>query len=67
MLRPDPAVPIERPLTVEEVLDELRVRLTLVASRAQEDAEVAQARGRSALGWECRRSSPVTVATDEKH
>jgi hypothetical protein len=24
MLRPDPAVPIERPPTVEEVIDELR-------------------------------------------
>jgi len=41
MLRPDPAVPVERPLTVEEVLDELRLRLTLVALRAQEDGEVA--------------------------
>ena len=50
MLRPDPAVPIERPLTLEEVLDELRVRLTLVALRAQEDGEVARARGPSATG-----------------
>jgi hypothetical protein len=50
MLRPGPAVPIERPTTVEEVIDELRARLTLVASRAQEDGEVARVRGPSATG-----------------
>jgi len=66
MLRPDPAVPIERPLTVEEVLDELRVPLTLVALRAKEDAELAQARGPSAQGWECDGPLQSTVATDEK-
>jgi hypothetical protein len=43
-------VPIERPPTVEEVIDELRARLTLVASRAQEDGEVARVRGPSATG-----------------
>jgi hypothetical protein len=48
MLRPGPAVPIERPPTVEEVIDELRARLTLVALRAQEDGEVARLRGPSA-------------------
>src|SRR5206468_4079908 len=37
-----PAVPIERPPTVEEVPDELRARLTLVALRAQHDGEVAR-------------------------
>jgi hypothetical protein len=47
MLRTDPAVPIERPPTVEEVLD---ARLTLVALRAQEDDEVAGVRGPSATG-----------------
>ena len=51
MLRPGPAVPIERPPTVEEVIDELRARLTLVALRAQEDGEVARVRGPSAT-WE---------------
>ncbi|MCW3049928.1 MAG: hypothetical protein JWO74_4212 [Solirubrobacterales bacterium] len=50
MLRPGPAVPIERPPTVEEVIDELRARLTLVALRAQEDGEVARVRGPSAAG-----------------
>jgi hypothetical protein len=50
MLRPGPAVPIERPPTVEEVIDELRARLTLVALRAQEDGEVARVRGPSATG-----------------
>jgi len=50
MVRPHPAVPIELPPTVEEVLDELRVRLTLVALRAHEDGEVARARGPSATG-----------------
>jgi hypothetical protein len=50
MLRPGPAVPIERPPTIEEVIDELRARLTLVASRAQEDGEVARVRGPSATG-----------------
>jgi hypothetical protein len=34
MLRPGPAVPIERAPTVEEGIDELRARLTLVAMRA---------------------------------
>ena len=51
MLRPDPAVPTERPPTVEEVIDELRARLTLVALRAQEDGEVARVRGPSATGF----------------
>jgi hypothetical protein len=37
MLRPGPAVTIERPPTAEEVIDERRARLTLVALRAQED------------------------------
>ncbi len=37
-------------VTVEEVVDELRARLTLVASRAQEDGEVARVRGPSATG-----------------
>jgi hypothetical protein len=50
MLCPGPAVPIERPPTVEEVIDELRARLTLVALRAQEDGEVARVRGPSATG-----------------
>ena len=50
MLRPGPAVPIERPPTVEEVIDELRARLTLVASRAQKDGEVARVRSPSATG-----------------
>jgi hypothetical protein len=50
MLRPGPAVPIERPPTVEEVIDELRARLTLVALRAQEDRELARVRGPSATG-----------------
>jgi hypothetical protein len=40
-------VPIERPPTIEEVIDELRARLTLVALRAQDDGEVARVRGRS--------------------
>ena len=52
MLRPGPAVPIERPPTVEEVIDELRARLTLVALRAQEDGEVARVHGPSATGLE---------------
>jgi hypothetical protein len=43
-------VPIERPPAVEEVIDELRARLTLVALRAQEDGEVARDRGPSATG-----------------
>jgi hypothetical protein len=42
MRRPGPAVPIERPPTTKEVVDQLRARLTLVASRAQEDGEVAR-------------------------
>jgi len=48
MLRRGPAVPIERPPTVEEVIAELRARLTLVASPAQQDGEVARVRGPSA-------------------
>jgi hypothetical protein len=43
-------VPLERAPTVEEVIDELRVRLTLVALRAQADGEVARVRGPSATG-----------------
>src|SRR5215218_8870470 len=34
MLRPGPAVPIERPPTLEEVIDELRPRLTPERARA---------------------------------
>jgi hypothetical protein len=49
VLRPGPAVPIERPPTVEEVIDELRARLTRVALRAQEDGEVARVRGPSGV------------------
>jgi hypothetical protein len=49
MLRPDPAVPIERPPTGEEVLDEIRARLTLVALRAQEDGEASASSTRMAL------------------
>jgi hypothetical protein len=47
---PTRAVPIERAPTVEEVIDELRARLTLVASRAQEDGEDARVCGPSATG-----------------
>jgi hypothetical protein len=43
------AVPIERPPTVEEVIDELRAGLTLVALRALEDGE--DARVRSVCNW----------------
>src|SRR5215207_258502 len=66
MLPLDPAVLIERPLTVEEVLDELRVRLTLVGLRAQEDGEVARARGPAATGLEVptRDQPPARVGSD---
>ena len=56
---PTRAVPIERAPTVEEVIDELRVRLTLVALRAQEDGEDARVCGPSATGLGRRRCSPV--------
>jgi hypothetical protein len=59
-------VPIERPTTVEEILDELRLRrLTLVALRAQQDGEVARAyldvaflHLRAVLGESTERRSP---------
>jgi hypothetical protein len=35
MLRPRPAVPVERPPTVEEVIDELRARLGAIHRRSQ--------------------------------
>ena len=66
MLRPDPAVPIERPPTVEEVIADLRARLTLVALRAQEDGEVARVRGPSATGLGLPTALQSTVASDDK-
>jgi hypothetical protein len=50
MLRSDPGRAIERAPTVEEVIEELRVRLTLVALRARDDSEDARVCGPSATG-----------------
>ena len=61
MLHPDPAPPIERPLTVEEVLEELRVRLTLLRCEHRRTARSLEPVARPQSGLECRLSSPVRL------
>ena len=50
MLRSDPGRAIDRAPTVEDVLEELPVRLTLVALRGRDDSEDARVSGPSATG-----------------
>jgi hypothetical protein len=56
MLRPGPAVPIERPPTVEEVIDELRARLDY-APASREAALVEAAFAGTVAGTELARLS----------